>query len=115
MKQYRTLKLHDIRPKGYEFKQKNKNPWTKGAFIGCKIDKNDLKNNDYRVPIIQKRRKTISAKRRVQQRKVHILSEEEFVESLKKRLPPMKWDRVYAPYIAQIAYRHFVLMLKRKK
>jgi hypothetical protein len=47
-----------------------------------------------------------------QQRKVPFLSEEEFVNSLKKRIPANKWDVGPSRYIASIAYRHFILILK---
>jgi hypothetical protein len=56
--------------------------------------------------------RTVRPKRAVQQRKVRILSEEEFVESLKKRIPTNKWNLGPSAYVASIAYRHFILMLK---
>lgn len=58
--------------------------------------------------------RTVRANRPAQQRKVPIFSEEEFVESLKKRIPPNKWDLGPSRYIASIVYRHFILMLKTK-
>jgi hypothetical protein len=61
---------------------------------------------------IKEARPTVRAKRPVQQRKVRILSEEEFVESLKKRIPTNKWNLGPSAYVASIAYRHFILMLK---
>lgn len=47
-----------------------------------------------------------------QQRKVNILSEEKFIESVKKRLPAQAWRTGSNEFLVAIAYRQFLLMLK---
>jgi len=55
-RKWRMLNVGDVRPKGYQFRQRGSRTWVGGYVptIGVKIDFYDDKHNEYRAPVTNK-------------------------------------------------------------
>jgi len=55
-RKWRMLNVGDVRPKGYQFRQRGSRTWAGGYVptIGVKIDFYDDKHNEYRAPVTNK-------------------------------------------------------------
>jgi hypothetical protein len=53
--EYKTLKVKDKRPEGYEYSDKGRNNWRKGSWVGAIINAHELELFDFRAPITKRR------------------------------------------------------------